>query len=69
MRKYKVVFCFIDKDGYIETYNDGMEKYHIEEVQAYNGGEAMDKLREKFTAKKPEIISVTVVEEQNERVI
>lgn len=58
MRNYKVVFCFLDKDGFVERNKHG-EVYHSRLIQAYNKGEAIDKLREqeKFVVE-PEIVSV-----------
>lgn len=47
MRKYKIIFYFPTKKGEQETYEDGFPKYNDEIIEAYNGGEAIDKLRAK----------------------
>lgn len=57
MRNYRMIFYFIDKNGYQETYADGMVKYNDEIIQAYNGGEAIDKLRV-MCEQEPKIVSV-----------
>ena len=58
MRNYKVIFCFLDKDGFVER-NENGELYHSRLIQAYNKGEAIDKLKEqeKFLIE-PEIMAV-----------
>lgn len=64
--KYCVIFAFIDKNGRIEHTEDDIEVYHSVYVEADNEKKA-EKLfwkTEKFTAQKPEIISIQSVEEQ-----
>lgn len=68
MRKYRVIFYFTDKNGFPETYEDGTTVYHDEIIKAYNGGEAIGRLKD-MCEQQPEIVSITIVEEQNERVI
>lgn len=57
MRNYRIIFFFVDKNGYQETYEDGMAKYNDEIIQAYNGGEAIDKLKA-ICEQEPKIVSV-----------
>lgn len=68
MRKFEIVYCFTDSKGCVETYEDGLEKYYIEEVEAYNGANAIDKLKANENFKKePEIVSIKIKEELYER--
>jgi len=64
MRKYKVIFCFLDKNGFVERNKHG-EVYYSRLIQAYNKGEAIDKLREqeKFLVE-PEIVAVQEVKNE-----
>lgn len=32
MNNYKIVYCFLNEKGFIETYDDGVERIYIEEV-------------------------------------
>lgn len=47
MRKYEIIYTFLIADGnkrkFVQTDDDGNEVYLKEVVQAYNGGEALDK--------------------------
>lgn len=72
MRKFEIVYCFTRYEGkklVPETYEDGCEKYYIDEVEAYNGNDAIERLKkqEKFITE-PEIVSVKVKEEQDVRI-
>ncbi|MBO7712010.1 MAG: hypothetical protein J6S85_00865 [Methanobrevibacter sp.] len=64
--KYCVIFAFLKKDGRIETDKDGNEHYHSVYVEADNEKKAEKEFwkQEKFTADKPEIISIQNMEEQ-----
>lgn len=59
MRKFRVVFCFLNKDGSVERDEHG-EVYHFVIKKAYNGGDAIERFRaeEKFEVK-PEIFEIT----------
>lgn len=59
MRSYEIVYCFVDEKGRIERFEDGMEKIYVKKIEAYNGGQAIDKFKEeeKFI-ESPEILSV-----------
>lgn len=61
MRKYKIIFYFPTKNGEQETYEDGFAKYNSEIITAYNGGEAIDKLRKMFK-EEPKIEEVREVQ-------
>lgn len=67
MRNYKVIFYFLNKNNEQEYYEDGMPKYNIETIQAYNGGEAIDKLRS-ICEQEPVIVEVKE-EQRDERII
>ena len=62
MRKYKIIFYFLDKNGFAETHEDGSIKYNDEIIQAYNAGEAVSRLKD-MCEQEPEISSVIIVEE------
>lgn len=66
MRKYEIIFCFTDSKGNVQKDENGLEQYFLEVVEAYNKGEAIEKLneKEKFLVK-PEIINIRIVEVQN----
>lgn len=68
MRKFEIVYCFKDWRGYVETYEDGLEKYYIDEVEAYNGADAIERLKNKEQfVNEPEIVSIKIKEELYER--
>ena len=64
--KYCVIFAFLKKDGSIETDKDGNEHYYSVYVEAKDEKQAEKVFwkTEKFTAQKPEIISIQKLEEQ-----
>ena len=61
MRKYKIIFYFPNKSGKQETYEDGMLKFNSEIIEAYNGGEAIDKLK-KICSVEPRIVETREVQ-------
>lgn len=65
MRKYKIIFYFAYRDGKQETYEDGSPKFNNETICAYNGGEAIEKLKA-ICEQEPEIVLVKE-EQKNER--
>lgn len=67
MRKYKIIFYFADRDGKQETYEDGSPKFNDEIIFAYNGGEAIEKLKA-ICEQEPEIVLVREVQ-KNERIM
>ena len=69
MRKYQIVYCFVDSKGNVQKDEDGLDQYLMQVIEAYNGGEALEKLKakEKFLVM-PEIIDIREVQ-KNERII
>ena len=69
MRKYQIVYCFVDSKGNVQKDEDGLDQYLMQVIEAYNGGEALEKLKakEKFLVM-PEIINIREVQ-KNERTI
>ena len=69
MRKYQIVYCFVDSKGNVQKDENGLDQYLIQVIEAYNGGEALEKLKakEKFLIM-PEIIDIREVQ-KNERII
>lgn len=58
MRNYEIVFCFLDKDGYVESDDKG-EMFYIRNVKATSEVEALRVLREEENFYvEPEIISI-----------
>ena len=51
IKKYSLVYCFLDKNGYVET-SDGFEVFYNAEVYAENTQQAILKLKksEKFAS-------------------
>ena len=69
MRKYQIVYCFVDSKGNVQKDEDGLDQYLMQVIEAYNGGDALEKLKakEKFLVM-PEIIDIREVQ-KNERII
>ena len=69
MRKYQIVYCFVDSKGNVQKDEDGLDQYLMQVIEAYNGGDALEKLKtkEKFLVM-PEIIDIREVH-KNERII
>ena len=68
MRNYKIVYCFLDRKGNVQRDENDLEEYFIEIIEAYNGGDAIDKLKEKEKfIDTPQIVDIREV--QNERVM
>ena len=59
--KYKIYYCFLDKNNAVQTDEYGCEMYYDEEVVAQNQKEAIEKFKEQFIyddLAKPEIMDV-----------
>ena len=60
-KKYKIMFCFLDKNGMVERDKEEQEIYHDEEVEAESEEMAVKKFKEQFMYDdliKPEIVEV-----------
>ena len=58
--KYKIYYCFLDKNNAVQTDEYGCEMYYDEEVVAQNQKEAIEKFNEQFIYNciKPEIVEI-----------
>ena len=58
--KYKIYYCFLDKNNAVKTDEYGCEMYYDEEVVAQNKKEAIEKFKEQFIYNgiKPEIVEI-----------
>lgn len=55
--KYEFIFCFLKKDGSVETDEYDCEMYHRESVEAISATDALRKFYRKFE-NKPEIVEI-----------
>ena len=59
--KYKIIFCFLDKNNAVQTDEYGCEMYYDEEVVAESEEKAVEKFKEYFmydNLAKPEIMDI-----------
>lgn len=58
--KYKIYYCFLDKNNAVQTDEYGCEMYYNEEIEAKSQKEAIEKFNKQFIYNgiKPEIVEI-----------
>ena len=61
MKKYKIIYCFLDKNNAVQTDDYGCEMYFDDEVEAPSKAKAIEQFKEQFMyddLAKPEIMEI-----------
>ena len=61
MKKYKIIYCFLDKNNAVQTDDYGCEMYYDDEVEAPSEAKAIEQFKEQFMyddLAKPEIMEI-----------
>lgn len=59
--KYKIIFCFLDKNNAVQTDDYGCEMYYDEEVEAESKEKAVKKFKEYFDNRKMDVEIVDII--------